>query len=45
MQHTIISRDKEDANLSDAKSAKIFSRLDNLELSLRRHVEVGARLA
>ena len=33
-----------DANLSDAESAKIFPRLDHLELSLRRHVEVGAGL-
>ena len=33
------------ANLSHAESAKIFSRLHNLELALGGHVEVGARLA
>ena len=43
--HNVIFSIVQDANLSDAESAKIFSRLDDFELSLRRDVEVGAGLA
>ena len=41
----VLFQEKVYANLSDAESAKIFSRLDNFKFSLRRHIKVGAGLA